>query len=156
MILSKLRALTSAVLVTAMFFSMALSATADAIPNSGKANFDFQDKAFFTVNMTSEEKVYLNLDISYQKNIANLYDAEFDCFYNFKGTHDTFNHKGLLLLPADSGNSVYEIDEEGELIPIDSQYVKEYVTGYTGRKIDGYLIETKTLGNYAIVVGENQ
>lgn len=150
--MSKLRRFHTALLTVAMLLTMGLSATADSIPNRGKVTFDFQDKAFFTVNMTSEEKVYLDLDTTFQKSFANNFDEDFAMFYNFKGTHDTFNHKGFLLLPGEVGASVYEIDENEDLVLVDSVYVEDYVTGTLGHKVSGYLIETKTLGNYALVM----
>lgn len=137
-----------------MTLGMGLASAADSIPNEGKAVFDFQDRAFFTVNMHSEEKVLLELDCAYQNNVANEYGVEFDSFFNFKGTCDTFYSKGYLFLEADKDLYLYEIDEDGEVSPVDAEYVTGYTTVRGGRKADGYLIQTKTLGNYGLALEE--
>lgn len=118
---------------------------------NGTAVFDFQDKAFFTVKMYSEEKMYLDLNTAYQNAIANEYDAEFDSFYKFQGTNANFSRTGELVIESDDPNLfVYEIDEDGYLYPVDANYVEDYQITHTNDKINGYVFNTKTLGNYVL------
>lgn len=118
---------------------------------NGTAVFDFQDKAFFTVKMYSEEKMYLDLNTAYQNAIANEYDAEFDSFYKFQGTNANFSRTGELIIESDDPNLfVYEIDEDGYLYPVDANYVEDYQITHTNDKINGYVFNTKTLGNYVL------
>ena len=122
---------------------------------NGTAVFDFEDKAFFTVKMYSEEKMYLDLSTAYQKAVANEYDAEFDNFFKFKGTNANFSRTGELIIESNDPNLfVYEIDSDNNLYPVDAKYVKDYQITHTNDKINGYVFNTKTLGNYVLSVDE--
>ena len=122
---------------------------------NGTAVFDFQDKAFFTVKMYSEEKMYLDLSTAYQKAVANEYDAEFDNFFKFQGTNANFSRTGELIIESNDPNLfVYEIDSDNNLYPVDAKYVKDYQVTHTNDKINGYVFNTKTLGNYVLSVDE--
>lgn len=122
---------------------------------NGTAVFDFEDKAFFTVKMYSEEKMYLDLSTAYQKAVANEYDAEFDNFFQFKGTNANFSRTGELVIESNDPNLfVYEIDSDNNLYPVDAKYVKDYQITHTNDKINGYVFNTKTLGNYVLSVDE--
>ena len=122
---------------------------------NGTAVFDFQDKAFFTVKMYSEEKMYLDLSTAYQKAVAGEYDAEFDNFFKFQGTNANFSRTGELIIESNDPNLfVYEIDSDNNLYPVDAKYVKDYQITHTNDKINGYVFNTKTLGNYVLSVDE--
>ena len=122
---------------------------------NGTAVFDFEDKAFFTVKMYSEEKMYLDLSTAYQKAVANEYDAEFDDFFKFQGTNANFSRTGELIIESNEPNLfVYEIDSDNNLYPVDAKYVKNYQITHTNDKINGYVFNTKTLGNYVLSVDE--
>ena len=117
---------------------------------NGTAVFDFEDEAYFTVKMVSEEKVVLNLSMAYDKAIDkayNEYDADLS-FYNFKGTKDAFTKTGELFIPADDETFIYEI-VDGELVEVDAEYVEDYeVDGFSEK--DGWVIKTKELGYYVV------
>ena len=120
---------------------------------NGTAVFDFEDKAFFTVKMYSEEKMYLDLSTAYQKAVAGEYDAEFDNFFKFQGTNANFSRTGELIIESNDPNLfVYEIDSDNNLYPVDAKYVKDYQITHTNDKINGYVFNTKTLGNYVLSV----
>ena len=122
---------------------------------NGTAVFDFEDKAFFTVKMYSEEKMYLDLSTAYQKAVAGEYDAEFDNFFKFQGTNANFSRTGELIIESNDPNLfVYEIDSDNNLYPVDAKYVKDYQITHTNDKINGYVFNTKTLGNYVLSVDE--
>ena len=122
---------------------------------NGTAVFDFEDKAFFTVKMYSEEKMYLDLSTAFQKAVANEYDAEFDDFFKFQGTNANFSRTGELIIESNDPNLfVYEIDSDNNLYPVDAKYVKDYQITHTNDKINGYVFNTKTLGNYVLSVDE--
>ena len=117
----------------------------------GTAVFDFEDEAYVTVKMISEEKVVLNLSVAYDKAIDkeyNEYDADLS-FYNFKGTKDAFTKTAELLIPAKEATYIYEI-VDGELVEVEAEYVEEYKLEGTNRKYAGWLIETKELGYYVV------
>ena len=117
----------------------------------GTAIFDFEDEAYVTVKMISEEKVVLNLSMAYDKAIDkeyNEYDADLT-FYNFKGTKDAFTKTAELLIPAKEATYIYEI-VDGELVEVEAEYVDEYKLEGTNKKYAGWLIETKELGYYVV------
>ena len=107
---------------------------------SGKATFDFAGDAYFDVTMYNGEKVLLDLNRDYVRNIAIAYeDADLE-FYNFRGTHDEFVRKGTLSLYAEEGSYVYEI-RNGALREIDFKYNDDEET---------IEIVTDTLGHYVV------
>ena len=117
----------------------------------GTAIFDFENDAYVTVKMISEEKVVLNLSTAYDKAIDkeyNEYDADLS-FYNFKGTKDTFTKTAELLIPADEDTFIYEI-VDGELVEVEAEWVEEYKLEGTNKEYEGWLIETKELGYYVV------
>ena len=118
--------------------------------DKGTATFDFEDGAFFTVKMVSEEKVILNLSTAYDKAVDALfgYDADLS-FYNFKRTKDAFTKTGELFIEADEETFVYEI-VDGEIVEIEAEYVEEYKVANTSKAKAGWVIETKELGYYIV------
>ena len=118
--------------------------------DKGTATFDFEDGAFFTVKMVSEEKVILNLSTAYDKAVDALfgYDADLS-FYNFKGTKDAFTKTGELFIEADEDTFVYEI-VDGKIVEIEAEYVEEYKVANTSKAKAGWVIETKELGYYIV------
>ena len=122
---------------------------------SGVAVFDFADKAFFTVKMYKGETMYLDLETAYDKAIAGEMDADADSFYKFDKTNASFAREGQLLIVSDDETLVpYEIDEDGNFVAVDAEYVKDYAVAHTNDKVNGFLFSTKQLGNYVLSTEE--
>ena len=122
---------------------------------NGTAVFDFADKAFFTVKMYSGESMYLDLSTAYDKAIAGEMDAEADSFYKFDNDNANFSRTGELIIVTDDSSLVpYEIDEDGNFVEVDAQYVEDYAIAHTNKKVDGFVFSTKTLGNYVLSTEE--
>ena len=125
---------------------------------AGKAVFDFSDNVFFTVKMVSGEQVVLNMSTAYNKDIDKAYnDNDGDLsFYNFKGSKDTFYRNGDLFIPAEEDTYIYEIvlDKDGEVEEIfaveDAEWTDEYKVANTSKKLEGWVINTDTLGYYVV------
>ena len=122
---------------------------------NGTAVFDFADKAFFTVKMYSGESMYLDLSTAYDKAIAGEMDAEADSFYKFDNENANFSRTGeLIIVTNDSSLVPYEIDEDGNFVEVDAKYVEDYAIAHTNKKVDGFVFNTKTLGNYVLSTEE--
>ena len=122
---------------------------------NGTAVFDFADKAFFTVKMYSGESMYLDLSTAYDKAIAGEMDAEADSFYKFDNDNANFSRTGeLIIVTSDSSLVPYEIDEDGNFVEVDAKYVEDYAIAHTNKKVDGFVFNTKTLGNYVLSTEE--
>ena len=122
---------------------------------NGTAVFDFADKAFFTVKMYSGESMYLDLSTAYDKAIAGEMDAEADSFFKFDNDNANFSRTGELIIVTDDSSLVpYEIDEDGNFVEVDAKYVENYAIAHTNKKVDGFVFNTKTLGNYVLSTEE--
>ena len=122
---------------------------------NGTAVFDFADKAFFTVKMYSGESMYLDLSTAYDKAIAGEMDAEADSFYKFDNDNANFSRTGELIIVTDDSSLVpYEIDEDGNFVEVDAQYVENYAIAHTNEKVNGFVFSTKALGNYVLSTEE--
>lgn len=122
---------------------------------SGVAVFDFADKAFFTVKMYKGETMYLDLETAYDKAIAGEMDADADSFYKFDKTNASFSREGELVIVSDDETLVpYEIDEDGNFVAVDAEYVKDYAIAHTNDKVNGFVFNTKQLGNYVLSTEE--
>ena len=122
---------------------------------NGTAVFDFADKAFFTVKMYSGESMYLDLSTAYDKAVAGEMDAEADSFYKFDNDNANFSRTGELIIVSDDSSLVpYEIDEDGNFVEVDAKYVEDYAIAHTNKKVDGFVFNTKTLGNYVLSTEE--
>ena len=122
---------------------------------NGTAVFDFADKAFFTVKMYSGESMYLDLSTAYDKAIAGEMDAEADSFFKFDNDNANFSRTGELIIVSDDSSLVpYEIDEDGNFVEVDAKYVEDYAIAHTNKKVDGFVFNTKTLGNYVLSTEE--
>ena len=122
---------------------------------NGTAVFDFADKAFFTVKMYSGESMYLDLSTAYDKAVAGEMDAEADSFYKFDNDNANFSRTGeLIIVTNDSSLVPYEIDEDGNFVEVDAKYVEDYAIAHTNKKVDGFVFNTKTLGNYVLSTEE--
>ena len=122
---------------------------------NGTAVFDFADKAFFTVKMYSGESMYLDLSTAYDKAVAGEMDAEADSFYKFDNDNANFSRTGELIIVTDDSSLVpYEIDEDGNFVEVDAKYVEDYAIAHTNKKVDGFVFNTKTLGNYVLSTEE--
>ena len=122
---------------------------------NGTAVFDFADKAFFTVKMYSGESMYLDLSTAYDKAVAGEMDAEADSFYKFDNENANFSRTGELIIVTDDSSLVpYEIDEDGNFVEVDAKYVEDYAIAHTNKKVDGFVFNTKTLGNYVLSTEE--
>ncbi len=117
--------------------------------DKGTAIFDFEDEAYFTVKMVSEEAVVFNFEtLNYVKAIEKAFDYEADyTTYNFKGESDKFVRTGELFIPAKDDTFIYAWDGE-ELVEIEAEYVEDYKIG--GMDKDGWVIETNELGYYVV------
>ena len=121
---------------------------------NGTAVFDFADKAFFTVKMYSEESMYLDLSTAYDKTIAGEMDVEADSFYKFDNENANFSRTGTLLIASDDESLVPYSIEDGELVKVDAEYVENYAIAHTNKKVNGFVFNTKQLGNYVLATEE--
>ena len=116
---------------------------------NGTAVFDFADKAFFSVKMYAGECMYLDLETAYDKIMAGDFD-EAEQFFKFDNDNANFSRTGVLMLVSDDSSlSVYEVTEDG-YAPVDAEYVTDYAIAHTNEKVDGFVFETKQLGNYVL------
>ena len=122
---------------------------------NGIAVFDFADKAFFSVKMYEGETMYLDLGTAYDKAIAGEMDAEADSFYKFDNTNANFARTGeLVIVSNDSSLVPYQIDEDGNFVAVDAEYVENYAVAHTNQKVNGFVFNTKQLGNYVLSTEE--
>ena len=122
---------------------------------NGVAVFDFADKAFFSVKMYEGETMYLDLGTAYDKAIAGEMDAEADSFYKFDNTNANFARTGELIIVSDDSSLVpYEIDADGNFVKVDAEYVENYAVAHTNQKVNGFVFNTKQLGNYVLSTEE--
>ena len=122
---------------------------------NGVAVFDFADKAFFSVKMYKGETMYLDLGTAYDKAIAGEMDAEADSFYKFDNTNANFARTGELVIVSDDSSLVpYEIDADGNFVKVDAEYVENYAVAHTNQKVNGFVFNTKQLGNYVLSTEE--
>ena len=121
---------------------------------NGTAVFDFADKAFFTVKMYSEESMYLDLSTAYDKTVAGEMDVDADSFYKFDNENANFSRTGELVIVSDDDSLVPYSIEDGELVKVDAEYVKDYAIAHTNTKVNGFVFSTKQLGNYVLATEE--
>ena len=121
---------------------------------NGTAVFDFADKAFFTVKMYSGESMYLDLSTAYDKTVAGEMDVEADSFYKFDNENANFSRSGELVIVSDDDSLVPYSIEDGELVKVDAEYVKDYAIAHTNTKVNGFVFSTKQLGNYVLATEE--
>ena len=121
---------------------------------NGDAVFDFADKAFFTVKMYSEESMYLDLSTAYNKAVAGEMDVEADSFYKFDNENANFSRTGELVIVSDDDSLVPYSIEDGELVKVDAEYVENYAIAHTNKKVNGFVFNTKQLGNYVLATEE--
>lgn len=96
--------------------------------------------------MKPRSSMYLNLDRSFDNQIANRYKSfDIQC-YHFKGSEDTFAQPGVLYLPAQRTDSyVYEVMEDGSLKRIQSEFDEETGTVFFMANSLGYYIVSPIL-----------
>ncbi len=122
---------------------------------NGVAVFDFADKAFFSVKMYEGETMYLDLKTAYDKAIAGEMDAEADSFFKFDNENANFARTGELIIVSDDSSLVpYEIDADGNFVKVDAEYVENYAVAHTNKKVNGFVFNTKQLGNYVLSTEE--
>ena len=122
---------------------------------NGIAVFDFADKAFFSVKMYEGETMYLDLGTAYDKAIAGEMDAEADSFFKFDNENANFARTGELIIVSDDSSLVpYEIDADGNFVKVDAEYVENYAVAHTNQKVNGFVFNTKQLGNYVLSTEE--
>ncbi len=122
---------------------------------NGIAVFDFADKAFFSVKMYEGETMYLDLKTAYDKAIAGEMDAEADSFFKFDNENANFARTGELIIVSDDSSLVpYEIDADGNFVKVDAEYVENYAVAHTNKKVNGFVFNTKQLGNYVLSTEE--
>lgn len=122
---------------------------------NGVAVFDFADKVFFTVKMYKGETMYLDLSTAYDKAIAGDMGVDADSFYKFDNTNANFARAGELVIVTNDDTLVpYEIDEDGNFVELDADYVTNYAIAHTNQKVNGFRFDTKQLGNYVLSTEE--
>lgn len=120
---------------------------------NGVAVFDFADKAFFQVKMYSKESMYLDLSTAYDKAIAGDF-SEADAFFSFDNENANFSRTGTLILVSDDASLVpYQVTKDG-YTKVDAEYVKDFAIAHTNEKVNGFVFETKELGNYVLATEE--
>ena len=120
---------------------------------SGVAVFDFADKAFFSVKMYAGETMYLDLSTAYDAAMAGDFN-EAEAFYAFDNENANFSRTGTLLLVSDDASLIpYQVTEDG-YVKVDAEYVENYAIAHTNEKVDGFVFETKELGNYVLATDE--
>ena len=99
--------------------------------------------------------MYLDLKTAYDKAIAGEMDAEADSFYKFTGSNANFARTGELIIVSDDSSLVpYQIDEDGNFVAVDAEYVENYAVAHTNKKVNGFVFNTKQLGNYVLSTEE--
>ena len=99
--------------------------------------------------------MYLDLGTAYDKAIAGEMDAEADSFYKFDNTNANFARTGELIIVSDDSSLVpYEIDADGNFVKVDAEYVENYAVAHTNQKVNGFMFNTKQLGNYVLSTEE--
>ena len=122
---------------------------------NGVAVFDFADKAFFTVKMYKGETMYLDLETAFDKAIDGDMDGLADSFYKFDKANANFSRAGELVIVTNDDTLVpYEIDEDGNFVELDADYVTNYAVAHTNKKVNGFRFDTKQLGNYVLSTEE--
>ena len=82
-------------------------------------------------------------------------DAEADSFYKFTGSNANFARTGELIIVSDDSSLVpYQIDEDGNFVSVDAEYVENYAVAHTNKKVNGFVFNTKQLGNYVLSTEE--
>ena len=120
---------------------------------SGVAVFDFADKAFFSVKMYAGETMYLDLSTAYDAAMAGDFN-EAEAFYAFDNDNANFSRTGTLVLVSDDASLIpYQVTEDG-YVKVDADYVEDYAIAHTNEKVDGFVFETKELGNYVLATDE--
>ena len=105
--------------------------------------------------MYEGETMYLDLKTAYDKAIAGEMDAEADSFYKFDNTNANFARTGELIIVSDDSSLVpYEIDADGNFVKVDAEYVENYAVAHTNKKVNGFVFNTKQLGNYVLSTEE--
>ena len=105
----------------------------------GTATFNFNDDAYFTVRMFGGDKVMLDFDRTYDKEIADRYIEDL-YFYNFRGDLDEFSATGTLTIPVEQEMFMYQV-VNGALKATDAVYSEEN---------EAMELKTRTLGNYVL------
>ena len=120
---------------------------------NGIAVFDFADKAFFQVKMYAGESMYLDLSTAYDKAIAGDFD-EADACFSFDNENANFSRTGTLILVSDDASLVpYQVTKDG-YTKVDAEYVEGFAIAHTNKKVNGFVFETKELGNYVLSTEE--
>ena len=104
--------------------------------------------------MYSEESMYLDLSTAYDKTVAGEMDVEADSFYKFDNENANFSRSGELVIVSDDDSLVPYSIEDGELVKVDAEYVKDYAIAHTNTKVNGFVFSTKQLGNYVLATEE--
>ena len=105
----------------------------------GTTTFNFNDDAYFTVRMFGGDKVMLDFDRTYDKEIADRYIEDL-YFYNFRGDLDEFSATGTLTIPVEQEMFMYQV-VNGALKATDAVYNEEN---------EAMELKTRTLGNYVL------
>lgn len=122
--------------------SSPMNLKAGELYNGEAVTLSFGNNVIFKNAVLPEgQTIYLNLDRSFDSEIANRYKSfDIQC-YNFMGDEDTFEEPGRVCLPAQKGDSyVYEV-VDGSLKRIQSEYDEENsLVCFTSDKLGYYIV----------------
>ena len=97
--------------------------------------------------------MYLDLSTAYNQAISGDFD-EADAFFYFDNENANFSRTGTLILVSDDASLVpYQVTEDG-YTKVDAEYVEGFAIAHTNKKVDGFVFETKELGNYVLATDE--
>lgn len=97
--------------------------------------------------------MYLDLSTAYDAAMAGDFD-EADAFFAFDNENANFSRTGTLILVSDDASLIpYQVTEDG-YTKVDAEYVEDFAIAHTNEKVDGFVFETKELGNYVLSTAE--
>jgi len=109
-----------------------------------KATLDFNETALVELKMYPGEKYTVSGVEKYNKELSKEYDTEVSTI-DLRGIEG-----GDLVLTASKDNKQVVMVVDGELVPVEAEYVKGYKFE-SGEKTTGYLVEKAEEGVYALI-----
>ena len=126
--------------MSSLFFSIKYSSKSKA----KKATLDFNETALVELKMYPGEKYTVSGVEKYNKELSKEYDTEVSTI-DLRGIEG-----GDLVLTASKDNKQVVMVVDGELVPVEAEYVKGYKFE-SGEKTTGYLVEKAEEGVYALI-----
>ena len=97
--------------------------------------------------------MYMDLSTAYDAVMAGDFN-EAEQFFAFDNENANFSRTGTLVLVSDDASLIpYQVTEDG-YVKVDADYVEDYAIAHTNEKVDGFVFETKELGNYVLATDE--